>query len=92
MNEKQKKNLKTIGAIAGCIAGGLGLMYAGYLCAEFLPMKNVRLYSCTPAREGAITLGIKIPFTPSNWISQFSMDKETAIKLVKVINQGLQEV
>ena len=96
MNEKTKKTLKKVGIIAGCVVGGVGLMYAGYLAGTgFLKIPGIKTIvgvdkSTIPGQ--AFDLCIKKSFLPGNKCVAYPFNKDEAIEAVKTINGLIQEV
>lgn len=94
MNDKTKKTLKKAGIIAVCVVGGAGLMYAGYLCGELIPIKGGRELIIHPPMKpnDVCRIGFKKPLIPRNKVIVYGLEKEGALELVRRINYYLQEV
>lgn len=93
MNEKTKKKLKKAGIIAGCVVGGAGLMYAGYLAGSYMPMNGCEMWIVKSKVPGkAIDILNHTPLMLKRWSSTITLSPEEATKLVKTTNEILQEV
>ncbi len=94
MNDKTKKKLKKAGIIAGCVVGGGGLAYAGYLAGTgYFHINGIKTslgIRASTTSGYAMDLCTKKPWMLGK-MSVFPFTKDECIEVVKEINKILQE-
>lgn len=94
MNDKTKKKLKKAVIVAGCVIGGAGLMYAGYLAGTgFIRVPGIHTYwSIDKSTKAGKAIDLCCRKTLSPGTLGYAFSKDEASTAAKLINGLLQEV